>query len=148
MSSHAGRHFGTETWWHLTACGLPCWGAPGQTTNREGTQPHPPAVSLPKDFLNSESPLDTPLDAALPTRGPRRSSTHQWASTGPSHQEARHQKQESYDPAACKTKFTNTDQNLLWGDFPGGAVVKKPPANAGDTGSSLGPGRSHMPRNN
>ena len=25
-------------------------------------------------------------------------------------------------------------------DFPGGAVVKNPPANAGDTGSSPGPG--------
>ena len=33
-------------------------------------------------------------------------------------------------------------------DFPGGAVVKNPPANAGDTGPSPGPGRSHMPRNN
>ena len=33
-----------------------------------------------------------------------------------------------------------------WGDFPGGAVVKNPPGNAGDTGSSPGPGRSHMPR--
>ena len=32
------------------------------------------------------------------------------------------------------------------GGFPGGAVVKNPPANAGDTGSSPGPGRSHMPR--
>ena len=30
--------------------------------------------------------------------------------------------------------------------FPGGAVVKNPPANAGDAGSSPGPGRSHMPR--
>ena len=29
-------------------------------------------------------------------------------------------------------------------DFPGGAVVKNPPANAGDTGSIPGPGRSHM----
>ena len=28
--------------------------------------------------------------------------------------------------------------------FPGGAVVKNPPANAGDMGSSPGPGRSHM----
>ena len=28
--------------------------------------------------------------------------------------------------------------------FPGGAVVKNPPANAGDTDSSPGPGRSHM----
>ena len=34
------------------------------------------------------------------------------------------------------------------GCFPGGAVVKNPPANAGDTGSSPGPGRSHMPRSN
>ena len=32
--------------------------------------------------------------------------------------------------------------------FPGGMVVKNPPANAGDTGLSLGLGRSHMPRNN
>ena len=32
--------------------------------------------------------------------------------------------------------------------FPGGTVVKNPPANAGDTGSSPGPGRSHMPLNN
>ena len=30
--------------------------------------------------------------------------------------------------------------------FPGGAVVRNPPANAGDTGSCPGPGRSHMPR--
>ena len=34
------------------------------------------------------------------------------------------------------------------GGFPGGAVVKNPPANAGDTGSSPGPGRSHMLRSN
>ena len=32
--------------------------------------------------------------------------------------------------------------------FPGGAGVKNPPANAGDTGSSPGLGRSHMPRSN
>ena len=32
--------------------------------------------------------------------------------------------------------------------FPGGAVVKNPPADAGHTGSSPGPGRSHMPRRN
>ena len=33
-------------------------------------------------------------------------------------------------------------------DFPGGAVVKNPPANAGDTGLTPGPGRSHVPRSN
>ena len=32
--------------------------------------------------------------------------------------------------------------------FPGAAVVKNPPANAGDTGSIPGPGRSHMSRSN
>ena len=33
-------------------------------------------------------------------------------------------------------------------DFPGGSVVKDLPANAGDTGSSPGLGRFHMPRSN
>ena len=32
--------------------------------------------------------------------------------------------------------------------FPGSTVVKNPPASAGDTGSSPGLGRSHMPRSN
>ena len=32
--------------------------------------------------------------------------------------------------------------------FPGGAVVKNLPANAGDTASSPCVGRSHMPRSN
>ena len=33
-------------------------------------------------------------------------------------------------------------------DFPGGAVVKNLPANAGDTSSIPGPGRSHMLQSN
>ena len=52
---------------------------------------------------------------------------------------------------------------VLWVDFirersypleihteglPGGSVVKRAPANAGDMGSSPGLGRSHMPRSN
>ena len=32
--------------------------------------------------------------------------------------------------------------------FPGGTVVKNPPANAGDKGSSPGLGKSHMPWSN
>ena len=46
---------------------------------------------------------------------------------------------------------TNLNQLLLktsFLDFPGGAVIKNPPANAGDTGSSPGLGRSHMPWSN
>ena len=38
--------------------------------------------------------------------------------------------------------------NLVVLDFPGGAVVEKPPVSAGDTGSIPGPGRSHMPWSN
>ena len=33
-------------------------------------------------------------------------------------------------------------------DFPGGTMVKNPPANAEDTGLSPGLGRSHMPQSN
>ena len=47
--------------------------------------------------------------------------------------------------------FTELEQIILkfvWRDFPGGAVVKNPPANAGDTGLSPDPGRSHMPQSN
>ena len=39
-------------------------------------------------------------------------------------------------------------KKLDFWDFPGGTVVKNPPANAGDRGSSPGPGRSHMLRSN
>ena len=38
-------------------------------------------------------------------------------------------------------------KNTCWG-FPGGTAVENLPANAGDTGSSPGLGRSHMPRSN
>ena len=51
----------------------------------------------------------------------------------------------------CKDRQRYTKNNFkrpLSGGFPGGAVVKNPPANAGDTGLSPGPGRSHMPRSN
>ena len=44
--------------------------------------------------------------------------------------------------------FSNPLINQCSQDFPGGAVVKNPPASAGDTGSSPGLGRSHMPRSN
>ena len=39
-----------------------------------------------------------------------------------------------------------TNKICLYMGFPGGAVVENLPANAGDTGSSPGLGRSHMPR--
>ena len=39
-------------------------------------------------------------------------------------------------------------KKITLGDFPGGAVVKNPPGNAGDMGLSPGPRRSHMPQSN
>ena len=50
-----------------------------------------------------------------------------------------------FTPVKIAIIKNKTKQNR---DFPGGAVVKNPPANAGDTGSSPDPGRSHMPRSN
>ena len=45
-------------------------------------------------------------------------------------------------------KVLRVKKNTAMGGFPGGTVVKNPPANAGDTGLSPGLGRSHMPRSN
>ena len=42
--------------------------------------------------------------------------------------------------------FTHTHTHTP--DFPGGPVIKNPPADAGDEGLILGLGRSHMPRGN
>ena len=73
-----------------------------------------------------------------------------------------HKKSVLGDALIYKTKNPHTLDGMFkkWGNlrksyqkyenrgFPGGAVVKNPPANAGDVGSSPGPGRSHMLQNN
>ena len=43
-----------------------------------------------------------------------------------------------------KNTGKKSNKNLLTWGFPSGAVVKNLPTNAGDKGSSPGPGRSHM----
>ena len=53
----------------------------------------------------------------------------------------------------CGIKKNGTDEPVCKAEvetegFPGGTVVGNPPANAGDTGSSPGRGRSHMMRSN
>ena len=47
-----------------------------------------------------------------------------------------------------KTVYLCGNQKSKTLGFPGGAVVENLPANAVDTGSSPGLGRSHMPRSN
>ena len=59
-----------------------------QTTSKTGTQPHPLAEKLPKIILSSQTPQNTPPDAALPTRKTRSSPTQQNTGTSPLHQEA------------------------------------------------------------
>ena len=50
------------------------------------------------------------------------------------------------DFLVCSAFYLLLKQNE--GGFPGGTVVKKPPANAGDTGLIPGPGRSHTLQSN
>ena len=48
-------------------------------------------------------------------------------------------------------KCPSTDEwikKIWYRGFPGGTVVENLPADAGDTGSSPGLGRSHMPQSN
>ena len=83
--------------------------APGQTTNRVGTQLHTSANRL---------PLITPRDKALPTRGIRISSTYQWAGTSPirnpitspcinfTHKGADTRIKRGYNPLACIKETT------------------------------------------
>lgn len=87
MSSLGGWHIG-KILPHPTACRHQCWEAPGQTTNRVGTQPQLSAKMLPKVILSTQPALITPLDTVLLTRGTTHSSTHQWTDTNPSPQEA------------------------------------------------------------
>ena len=47
-----------------------------------------------------------------------------------------------------RQRATTQIKSRDYGGFPGGAVVENLSANAGDTGSSPGLGRSHMPRSN
>uniref|UniRef100_A0A8C6AV98 IBB domain-containing protein n=1 Tax=Monodon monoceros TaxID=40151 RepID=A0A8C6AV98_MONMO len=47
------------------------------------------------------------------------------------------------DDAASPLQENHNNQDV---GFPGGAVVESPPADAGDTSSCPGPGKSHVPR--
>ena len=59
-------------------------------------------------------------------------------------EKGRERGQEIQCPSVPEKLFKNTSCR----GFPGGSVVKNLPANVGDTGSSPGPGRSHMPQSN
>ena len=54
----------------------------------------------------------------------------------------------SLKPNSSESSLLTTPFKVGFQGFPGGAVAENLPANAGDTGSSPGLGRSHMPRSN
>ena len=81
VSSPKGCHFGIKAQPYPTTYRLQCWEAPGQTAIRIGTRPHSSADRVLEAILNSQPPMNTPLDTALPTRWTRPRSTHQWAGT-------------------------------------------------------------------
>ena len=55
---------------------------------------------------------------------------------------------ENMNRPITSTEIETVIKNLPTRGFLGGAVVENLPANAGNTGSSPGPGRSHMPWSN
>ena len=55
--------------------------------------------------------------------------------------------QHGWTSKAC-AKWKKPDSKIYTWDFPGGAVVKNPPAAAVGAGLSPGPGRSHMSHSN
>ena len=75
-------------WNHPPACRLQCWDALGQPTNRAGTQPTCHQTGYLKSSWAHSLSLNTPLDVAMPTRGKRPCSSHQWAGSSPSHHAA------------------------------------------------------------
>ena len=89
------------------------------------------------------------ISANTKERGPERKCLRNILVAGKSQSETKNM------PMSPKRRVTRSNhiQNRLlkkraWRGFPGGAVVKNLPANAGDMGSSPGLGRSHMPRSN
>ena len=55
---------------------------------------------------------------------------------------------QNYNEVSPHTGQNGYHQKIYKQGFPGGAGVKNPPANAGDTDSNPGLGRYHMPRSN
>ena len=97
------------------------------------------AEHLPERLVYSRSPINVP--PFFPTQ-PRRNAPEDRCSGS-----------DTEDPGPCPCASHFLHYSLLFkkpsnGDFPGGAVVKNPLTNAGDTGLSPGPGRSHTPRSN
>ena len=68
----------------------------------------------------------------------------QWETAGHKGNQNTISKIKGYGPQGPKT----ITKIIMAGGFPGGSVVKNPPASAGDTGSTPGPGRSRMLQSN
>nr|XP_058934369.1 protein FAM229A isoform X1 [Kogia breviceps] len=98
------------------------------------------ASSLGPASASGRAPRDPDMSAQEPPQG-RRFPIEAGDSPGLA---ASRESQDSLEQVATEH---NPVRKTYW-DVLGGTVVKNLPANAGDTGSSRGLGRSHMPRSN
>lgn len=114
-----GCHFLTNTWHHSTACSLQSWDASGQSIGLKHSPSHKQTSCL-KSYW-AHSPLDMPLDMALPPRrtklqlhppvGRNQSfqprSLHKLLSL--THQVADSRSKKNYNLAACTMEITITE---------------------------------------
>ena len=77
-------------------------GIPQDNQPKSGTQSHPSAEGC-RVIQRQQSPINTPTEMALPTRGTRPSSTHLWARTSPSCQE---------ECTSTKINFTHQEADI------------------------------------
>ena len=145
------HHWTTSTWQH--SAGFPIGGASGKEPACQGGRRKrhgfdPWVRKIPWRQAWQPTPLFLPGESqgqrslvGLQSMGLQRVS-HDWSDF------TAHTK--TVIPCRAIKSFINHKQlriNIL-GDFPGGPVVKNPPANAGDGSSIPGPGRPHVPQGN
>ena len=87
---------------------LHCWVTSGQTTNKEGTQPHPSADR--QSVTELCSPDQHP---ALPTTSPSHQETCTNLLDSLIHQREDSRSKKNYNPEACGTKTTFTERDKM-----------------------------------
>ena len=78
-------------------------------------QSHPSAYKLSKVLLTQQSPINTPLDILLLTRGTKSHSTYQWEVTSPTYQEAYTSPWTNFIHQERNTRTKKNYDTVAWG---------------------------------